>query len=161
MTRVKSKLAVAAAKELIKGNRDGLREIVRAVLQEILEAEMTDALGAAKSERTAARLGYRAGYYGRTLINPGRQAGAAGPAGPRRPVLDPCWSSATGGPSRRWSRPWPRCACKACRPGRSRRSPKSCAGMPSRPRRSRPSTSARARAWRFLPGVGWKGRSPT
>jgi putative transposase len=68
MTKADSKLAVAAAKELLKGNPDALREIVRAVLQEILEAEMTDALGAAKSERTAGRLGYRAGYYGRTLI---------------------------------------------------------------------------------------------
>jgi putative transposase len=68
MTKTESKLAVAAAKELMKGNPDGLREIVRTVLQEVLEAEMTDALGAAKSERTAARLGYRAGYYGRTLI---------------------------------------------------------------------------------------------
>ena len=68
MTEAESKLAVAAAKELIKGHADGLREIVRAVLQEILEAEMTDALGAATSERSAGRLGYRAGYYGRTLI---------------------------------------------------------------------------------------------
>src|SRR4051795_12962969 len=68
MTKAESKLAVAAAQERLKGNADGLREIVRAVLQEILEAEMTDALGAAKSERTAGRLGYRAGYYGRTLI---------------------------------------------------------------------------------------------
>src|SRR3954453_5554587 len=68
MTKADSKLAVAAAQELLKGNADGLREIVRTVLQEILEAEMTDALGAAKSERTAGRLGYRAGYYGRTLI---------------------------------------------------------------------------------------------
>jgi putative transposase len=68
MTKTESKLAVAAAKELMKASPEGLREIVRAVLQEILEAEMTDALGAAKSERTAGRLGYRAGYYGRTLI---------------------------------------------------------------------------------------------
>jgi transposase-like protein len=68
MTETKSKLAVAAAKELMKGHPAGLREIVRAVLQEILEAEMTDALGAAKSERTTARLGYRAGHYSRTLI---------------------------------------------------------------------------------------------
>jgi putative transposase len=68
MTKAESKLAITAAKELIKGNPDGLREIVRAVLQEILEGEMTDALGAAKSERTTGRLGYRAGYYGRTLI---------------------------------------------------------------------------------------------
>jgi putative transposase len=68
MTEAKGKLAVTAAKELMKGNPDALREIVRAVLQEILEAEMTEALGAAKSERTAGRLGYRAGHYGRTLI---------------------------------------------------------------------------------------------
>ncbi len=31
-------------------------------MQEMLEAEMTDAVGAEKSERTAARLGYRSGY---------------------------------------------------------------------------------------------------
>src|SRR4051794_21049364 len=68
ITKAESKLAIAAAKELIKGNPDGLREIVRAMLQEILEAEMSDALGAAKSERTTGRLGYRAGYHGRTLI---------------------------------------------------------------------------------------------
>ena len=37
-------------------------------MQEMLEAEMTDALGAEKGERTMARLGYRSGYYSRTLI---------------------------------------------------------------------------------------------
>ena len=37
-------------------------------MQEMLEAEMTDALGAEKGERSAARLGYRSGYYSRTLI---------------------------------------------------------------------------------------------
>ena len=37
-------------------------------MQEMLEAEMTDALGAEKGERTAARLGYRSGYYSRTLV---------------------------------------------------------------------------------------------
>jgi len=38
------------------------------VMQEMLEAEMTDALGAEKGERTMARLGYRSGYYTRTLV---------------------------------------------------------------------------------------------
>jgi putative transposase len=37
-------------------------------LQEMLEAEMTEALGAEKGERAAGRQGYRSGYYGRTLI---------------------------------------------------------------------------------------------
>jgi putative transposase len=68
MTETKGMLAVAAAQELMRGNPDGLREVVRAVLQEALEAELTDALGAAKGERSAGRLGYRSGYYGRTLV---------------------------------------------------------------------------------------------
>jgi putative transposase len=68
MAEAQAKLSVAAAKELLKGDPDGLREVVRAVLQEVLEAEMTDALGAGKGERSAGRLGYRSGYYGRTLI---------------------------------------------------------------------------------------------
>ena len=68
MTVAQAKPSVAAAKELLKGDPDGLREVVRAVLQEVLEAEMTDALGAAKGERSAGRLGYRSGHYGRTLV---------------------------------------------------------------------------------------------
>jgi transposase-like protein len=39
-------------------------------MQEMLEAEMTDALGAEKGEHTAARLGYRSGCYTRTLVTP-------------------------------------------------------------------------------------------
>jgi len=42
--------------------------VVRTALQEVLEAEMTEALGAEKGERAAGRQGYRSGYYGRTLI---------------------------------------------------------------------------------------------
>src|SRR4051794_22946171 len=37
-------------------------------MQEVLEAEMEEALGASKGERTPERLGHRSGYYGRTLI---------------------------------------------------------------------------------------------
>jgi len=37
-------------------------------MEEVLEAEMEEALGASKGERTAERLGYRSGYYGRKLI---------------------------------------------------------------------------------------------
>ena len=68
MTEVQGKPSIIAAKALLKGDPEGLRELVRAVLQEALEAEMSDALGAAKSERTTGRLGYRSGYYGRTLV---------------------------------------------------------------------------------------------
>jgi len=37
-------------------------------MQEMLEAEMTDALAAEKGERTGARLSYWSGYYARTLV---------------------------------------------------------------------------------------------
>ncbi len=68
MTRTKSKPATSAVKELLLADPDGLREVVRAVMQEMLEAEMSAALVAEKGERTPERLGYRSGYYGRTLI---------------------------------------------------------------------------------------------
>lgn len=47
---------------------DWLRGLVQQVVQEVLEAEMDEVLQASKGERTPARLGYRAGYYGRTLV---------------------------------------------------------------------------------------------
>jgi putative transposase len=68
MTKSEAKPATAVVKELFSKSPDGLREIVRAVMQEMLEAEMTDALGAEKGERTTARLDYRSGYYTRTLV---------------------------------------------------------------------------------------------
>jgi putative transposase len=68
MTGVKPKPVVASVKELLLEHPDGLREVVQAVMQGMLEAEMTEAVGAEKGERTAGRLGYRAGYYSRSLI---------------------------------------------------------------------------------------------
>jgi putative transposase len=53
--------------ELLAGG-DAVRELFREVLQEVLEAEMTDTLQARPGERTAERLGLRSGYYSRTLI---------------------------------------------------------------------------------------------
>ena len=47
---------------------DLLKTIVEQRVQQVLEAEMDEALQAGKSERSAQRMGYRSGYYGRTLI---------------------------------------------------------------------------------------------
>ena len=63
VTSTKDKPAAAAIKDPLSQSPDGLREIVRAVMQEML-----DALQAEKGERTASRLGYRSGYYSRTLV---------------------------------------------------------------------------------------------
>src|SRR6202142_2729939 len=68
MTKKEHKAERIDLKALVGSDRDFLRELIRATLQEVLEAEMTDALGAAKSERTTGRNGYRSGYYGRSLI---------------------------------------------------------------------------------------------
>jgi putative transposase len=56
----------AALVELVKEG-DYLRTVEEAV-QQTLEAEMDEALGAEKSERTPNRRGYRSWYYQRTLI---------------------------------------------------------------------------------------------
>jgi putative transposase len=53
--------------ELLAGG-DVVRELFRDVLQDVLEAEMTETLQAKPGERTSERLGLRSGSYGRTLI---------------------------------------------------------------------------------------------
>src|SRR3546814_4202035 len=68
ISRTEIKPAVSAVKELLAQEPDALREIVRSVMQAMLEAEMDEALGAGKSERSDARLGYRSGHYPRTLV---------------------------------------------------------------------------------------------
>ena len=68
MTEKTIKPVAALAKEAIASDAEGLKALMRAAFQEVLEAEMTEALGAGKSERTGRRLGYRSGYYERDLI---------------------------------------------------------------------------------------------
>lgn len=48
-------------------NDEAVRNLIQKTVQEVLEAEMDEALGAGKSERTDRRLGYRSGYYERKL----------------------------------------------------------------------------------------------
>ena len=55
-------------KEALESDGDVLRALVHQVIEQVLEAEMDEALGAGKSERVEGRLGYRSGYRSRTLI---------------------------------------------------------------------------------------------
>lgn len=57
----------AALTKAVK-QEDFLRPLVEQIVQQVLEAEMDETLGAEKSERTPHRLGYRSGYYPRTLV---------------------------------------------------------------------------------------------
>src|SRR3981189_810311 len=68
MTKRQGKSGTIDVKALLAEDEEFLRGLVRTALQEVLEAEMTEALGAEKGERAAGRQGYRSGYYGRTLI---------------------------------------------------------------------------------------------
>src|SRR5260370_10004533 len=67
-TRKKITPRLREIKELMSGEEDFLRPLVGLVVQEVLEAEMSEALGAQKGERTEGRVGYRSGYYVRSLV---------------------------------------------------------------------------------------------
>jgi putative transposase len=68
MTRKKDSAKKLDWKAMMAGQEDFLRPLIQSVVQQVLEGEMDEALGAGKSERTEGRLGYRSGYYGRTLV---------------------------------------------------------------------------------------------
>jgi putative transposase len=61
------KVSEQLAQEILLEDPNFLREIVERVLQETLEAEMTEHIGAAPYERSATRTGHRNGYKPRTL----------------------------------------------------------------------------------------------
>jgi transposase-like protein len=64
----KPRITAEDLKQILAEDRDLLKVIVEEVLQQVLEAEMDEALQASKGERTVNRLGYRSGYYSRTLV---------------------------------------------------------------------------------------------
>jgi putative transposase len=68
MTRKQDTAKEVNWREVMAQHEDVLKALVQEVVQQVLEAEMDEAVGAAKSERTAVRVGYRSGYYGRTLV---------------------------------------------------------------------------------------------
>ena len=66
------------AQEILLDDPNFLREIVERVLQEILEAEMTEHIGAAPYERSAARTGLRKRLQAEDLEDQGRHPQPAG-----------------------------------------------------------------------------------
>ena len=62
---------VTVGKDLLPNllnSQDGLAKLVEAVLNQVLEAQVTESLGADRHERTEERQGYRNGYRPRTLF---------------------------------------------------------------------------------------------
>ena len=64
----KVKTSVVPAEALLGQDRDLFKQLLKESLQEVLEAEMTEVIGASSGERTELRSGYRAGYYSRSLV---------------------------------------------------------------------------------------------
>ncbi len=67
MALQKDKLQLAGSPGSLIDDRDFLREIVSTVLQNVLDTEVADHVGADRYERTSGRKGYRNGSYPRTL----------------------------------------------------------------------------------------------
>ena len=63
------------------GQEDFLRPLIQEVVQQVLEAEMDEALGAGKGERTANRLGLPCRLLWPDADYAGGEAGVAGSAG--------------------------------------------------------------------------------
>jgi len=68
MTQKKCTSSRINLQEIFSADQDSFRELLREVLQEVLEQGMTEAIGAEKGERSPGRLGYRSGYYSRSLV---------------------------------------------------------------------------------------------
>jgi putative transposase len=68
MTKRQARADVVELKALLQRDEDYLRAMVQSIVQATLEAEMAEAIGAEKGERTETRLSYRSGYYRRALV---------------------------------------------------------------------------------------------
>ena len=67
-TRTKRSAKSSRIEALLGDDRELFKGLLKESLQEVLEAEMTEAVGAGPGERTTDRVGYRSGYYSRGLV---------------------------------------------------------------------------------------------
>jgi len=68
MTKNENKPSKEEIKLLMEQDTDFLKPMVQFVVQEVLQADVSEAVGAEKSERTEGQQGYRSGYYRRSLV---------------------------------------------------------------------------------------------
>jgi len=142
-------------------------DFVRAAVEVLVQAAMTETIGAEKGERGETRLSSRSGYYGRSLITrvgtlelpvPQDRMGRfstelfEGYQRSEKALVGSLAEMYVHGVSTRKSLP--------LRKQGSRRSRKSCAATASRLRQSVRSTSGWMRVWRNLPAGRWPKPSP-
>src|SRR5215470_3109175 len=88
MTKRQGKSGTIDIKAVLAEDEEFLRALVRMALQEVLEAEMTEALGRREERTGLGPAGLQVGLLRPNADHAGRQAGAAGAAGSQRAVLD-------------------------------------------------------------------------
>ena len=88
MTKRQGKSGTIDVTALLSEDEEFLRALVRTALQEVLEAEMTEALGRREGRTGGGPTGLPVGLLRADIDHAGRQAGAAGSAGSNRAVLD-------------------------------------------------------------------------
>lgn len=91
-------------KNLLLETPDLIREIVTQTVQQILESEMEETLGARRSERTDERAAYRSGYYDRSFITRVGKLELRIPQD-RKDCFEPSYSNATSGARKLCLRP--------------------------------------------------------
>lgn len=69
MAEYEIKVSEALLSNLLSGGKEGLGELVESVLNQVLEAQAEEQLGAGRYERSEARTGYRNGYRTRQLYS--------------------------------------------------------------------------------------------
>jgi Transposase, Mutator family len=120
MAKDHRRISEEVAQGILLDNPTFLKEIVERVLQELLETEMTEHIGAAPYERTGTRTGRRNGYKPRTLRTRVAPSSCSSRRTAKVPSLPDC-SPATSETRRLWCwRSW-RCTSRASPPGRSKK----------------------------------------
>ena len=87
MTKDHRRLDAQTVQGILLDDPDFLHEIVERVLQELLEAEMTEHIGAAPHQRTNTRKGHRNGYKPQDASYEGGHSEPTRTPGPRRDLL--------------------------------------------------------------------------
>ena len=137
-------------KGLVAEDRDLMKTLMKQALQEVLETEMTELLGAGPHERQEGRQGYRAGYYERGLVTRIGKLELRVPRDRNGQFQTAVFERYQRSEKALWP-PWRRCTCKASPPARSKRSQKSSVGIVSRPPASARSTRGSMRPSQLLP----------
>jgi hypothetical protein len=104
MTKSKEHKTKLLAVEAVAGHGDLMKALMKEALQEVLEGEMSEFLGAAPGQRTESRTGYRAAYHSGSLITRIGKLEMCVPRDRNGNSRPPCSTARRGARERWWGR---------------------------------------------------------